>query len=129
MVIPQSEVYKFYIDRENQGSNQEIAHVVAYKFLHDHVQQAAYSLIPEDRKQITHVKIGRLLWQNTPKAELEDRIFAIANQLNIGLEHFHQPQERHELAQLNLMARKKAKASTAYRVKNYSLGISWRSLR
>jgi predicted ATPase/signal transduction histidine kinase len=114
LVIPQSEVYKFYIDRENQGSNQEIAHTVAYKFLHDRVQQAAYSLIPEDRKQITHVKIGRLLWQNTPKAELEDGIFAIANQLNIGLEHFHEPQERHELAQLNLMAGKQAKASTAY---------------
>ncbi|MCC5631788.1 trifunctional serine/threonine-protein kinase/ATP-binding protein/sensor histidine kinase [Nostoc sphaeroides CHAB 2801] len=113
-VIPQSEVYKFYIDRENRDSNQEIAHAVGYKFLHDRVQQAAYSLIPEDRKQITHVKIGRLLWQNTPKAELEDRIFAIANQLNIGLEHFHQPTERHELAQLNLMAGKKAKASTAY---------------
>ncbi|MGF2034720.1 MAG: trifunctional serine/threonine-protein kinase/ATP-binding protein/sensor histidine kinase [Nostoc sp. CmiVER01] len=114
LVIPQSEVYKFYVDQENQADNQEIAHAIAYKFLHDRVQQAAYSLIPEDRKQITHVKIGRLLWQNTPKAELEDRIFAIANQLNIGLEHFYQPQERHELAQLNLMAGKKAKASTAY---------------
>jgi predicted ATPase/signal transduction histidine kinase len=114
LVIPQSEVYKFYVGQENQADNQEIAHAIAYKFLHDRVQQAAYSLIPEDRKQITHVKIGRLLWQNTPKAELEDRIFAIANQLNIGLEHFYQPQERHELAQLNLMAGKQAKASTAY---------------
>ncbi|MBD0388203.1 MAG: AAA family ATPase, partial [Nostoc sp. C3-bin3] len=114
LILPQSEVYKFYVGQENQADNQEIAHAVAYKFLHDRVQQAAYSLIPEDYKQITHVKIGRLLWQNTPKAELEDRIFAIANQLNIGLEHFYQPQERHELAQLNLMAGKQAKASTAY---------------
>lgn len=114
LILPQSEVYKFYVGQENQASNQEIAQAVTYKFLHDRVQQAAYSLIPEDRKQTTHVKIGRLLWQNTSKAELENRIFAIANQLNIGLEHFHQPQERHELAQLNLMAGKKAKASTAY---------------
>ncbi|BBD67253.1 multi-sensor signal transduction multi-kinase [Nostoc commune NIES-4072] len=114
LILPQSEVYKFYVGQENQASNQEIAHAVAYKFLHDRVQQAAYSLIPEDHKQITHVKIGRLLWQNTPEAELENQIFAIANQLNIGLEHFHQPEERHELAQLNLMAGKQAKASTAY---------------
>ncbi|MCC5616033.1 trifunctional serine/threonine-protein kinase/ATP-binding protein/sensor histidine kinase [Nostoc sp. CHAB 5836] len=114
LILPQSEVYKFYVGQENQTSNQEIAHSVAYKFLHDRVQQAAYSLIPEDHKQTTHVQIGRLLWQNTPQIELEDRIFAIANQLNIGLEHFHQPQERHEIAKLNLMAGKKAKASTAY---------------
>ncbi|MBE8991737.1 ATP-binding sensor histidine kinase [Nostoc sp. LEGE 12450] len=114
LILPTSEVYKFYAGHENQATNQEIAHSVTYKFLHDRVQQAAYSLIPEDHKQTTHVKIGRLLWQNTPEAELENQIFAIANQLNIGLEHFHQPTERHELAQLNLMAGKKAKASTAY---------------
>ncbi|MBG1268426.1 trifunctional serine/threonine-protein kinase/ATP-binding protein/sensor histidine kinase [Nostoc sp. WHI] len=114
LILPTSEVYKFYVGQENQAPNQKIAHSVTYKFLHDRVQQAAYSLIPEDHKQTTHVKIGRLLWQNTPEAELENQIFAIANQLNIGIEHFHQPIERHELAQLNFIAGKKAKASTAY---------------
>lgn len=114
LILPQSEVYKFYLGEEQQLNNQEIAQAVGYKFLHDRVQQAAYSLIPEEQKQATHVKIGRLLWQNTKEAELEEQSFAIANQLNIGLEHFHEPTERHELSRLNLMAGKKAKASTAY---------------
>ncbi|MDR9897672.1 serine/threonine-protein kinase PknK, partial [Aetokthonos hydrillicola Thurmond2011] len=114
LILPISEVYKFYVGQENQSINEEIAHTVGYKFLHDRVQQAAYSLIPEEQKQVTHVKIGRLLWQNTPEAELENQIFGIVNQLNIGLEQFHQVNERYELSQLNLIAGKKAKASTAY---------------
>ncbi|WP_208344578.1 trifunctional serine/threonine-protein kinase/ATP-binding protein/sensor histidine kinase [Aetokthonos hydrillicola] len=114
LIVPQSEIYKFYVNQENQATAQEITHSVEYKFLHDRVQQAAYSLIPEEHKQTTHVTIGRLLWQNTPEAELENQIFAIANQLNIGIEQFHQPRERYELARLNLFAGKKAKPSTAY---------------
>ncbi|MBD2496013.1 AAA family ATPase [Nostoc sp. FACHB-280] len=113
LVMPQSDIYKFYLgDSEaNQKTSQQ---TLNYRFLHDRVQQAAYSLIPEDQKQTTHIKIGRLLWSNTPEAELEEQAFAIANQLNIGIEQFREPQERHQLSRLNFIAGKKAKVSTAY---------------
>ncbi|MBU7584998.1 MAG: AAA family ATPase [Nostoc sp. TH1S01] len=113
LILPTTEIYKFYIEQSAQDATSD-SQIVNYKFLHDRVQQAAYSLIPEDQKQTTHLKIGRLLWQNTPETELEEKVFAIANQLNIGIEHLDDPTERHELSRLNLMAGKKAKASIAY---------------
>ncbi|MDB9317965.1 ATP-binding protein [Nodularia spumigena CS-590/02] len=87
---------------------------VGYKFLHDKVQQAAYSLIPESQKKLTHFTIGQLLWQNTPQDEIETYIFDIVNQLNIGMSFLGEQSEKTALARLNLIAGCKAKASTAY---------------
>jgi PAS domain S-box-containing protein len=85
-----------------------------FKFLHDRVQQAAYSLIADDRKKEAHLKIGQLLLKNTGESELEEKIFDIVNQLNIGLDLLTDQTQRYELARLNLMAGKKAKAAIAY---------------
>ncbi len=41
LVLPQSEVYKFYVGIE-QNISEAISQTVAYRFLHDRVQQAAY---------------------------------------------------------------------------------------
>ena len=44
----------------------------AYKFVHDRVQEAAYSLIPEERRAEAHLRIGRLLIARTPSEKQED---------------------------------------------------------
>jgi len=85
-----------------------------YKFLHDRVQQAAYTLINEERKTAVHLQIGRLLLQNTAPSSLLEEIFEIVDHLNLGVELVTQQQERVEIARLNLMAGQKAKAATAY---------------
>ncbi|MCW5318453.1 AAA family ATPase [Nostoc sp. KVJ3] len=124
LIIPQSEIYKFYMGELDTTQNtQQVS--LNYKFLHDRVQQAAYSLIPEEQKQATHLAIGRLLLQNIPDAELEASIFEIVNQLNVGIELLAHPVERDKLAKLNLIAGRKARASAAYELslKHSSLGI------
>jgi predicted ATPase/signal transduction histidine kinase/CheY-like chemotaxis protein len=85
-----------------------------YKFAHDRIQQATYSLIPPDDKQALHWQIGQLLLQNTPPQNLQQKIFDIVNQLNLGVEAIDVQLERDKLAQLNLIAGKKAKAASAF---------------
>ncbi|WGV27355.1 trifunctional serine/threonine-protein kinase/ATP-binding protein/sensor histidine kinase [Halotia branconii] len=114
LILPISEVYKFYVGQESQIVTPEIPETVTYKFLHDRVQQAAYSLIPEAEKQITHLQIGRLLQKATSVNELDKQIFAIANHLNKGISLIEDETEQQELVQLNLMAGQKAKGATAY---------------
>lgn len=118
MIIPISEIYKFFhLEDSQQDSNLlPITHypLPRYKFLHDRVQQAAYSLIPPDQKQSTHLKIGQRLLHNTSEAEREEKIFEIVNSLNYGVELICDCHEREELARLNLIAGRKALSATAY---------------
>ncbi|RCJ37022.1 serine/threonine protein kinase [Nostoc minutum NIES-26] len=99
--------------------------IVDYKFLHDRVQQAAYALIPDEQKKEVHLKIGRLLLKSLEQNSLDENIFDIVNQLNIGAELIVSQEEKYNLAQLNLMAGCKAKDSAAYEsaVKFFKLGL------
>ncbi|WP_325315446.1 hybrid sensor histidine kinase/response regulator [Microcoleus sp. PH2017_28_MFU_U_A] len=116
LVLPLSNDYKIPLVFEGLETGlaglQDVK--VDYKFLHDKVQQAAYSLIPDGEKQATHVKIGQLLLNNTPPSEIEENVFDIVNQLNFGVEFIADKAAKNELAKLNLIAGKKAKASNAY---------------
>jgi predicted ATPase/signal transduction histidine kinase/tRNA A-37 threonylcarbamoyl transferase component Bud32 len=111
LILPLGDAYKF-IDLNVEGLADEVT--VEYKFAHDRIQQAAYSLIPEAEKQDVHWQVGQLLLQNTPSDEQEQKIFDIVNQLNQGRDRLKHQTQRDELAQLNLIAGRKAKASAAY---------------
>jgi PAS domain S-box-containing protein len=86
----------------------------AYKFVHDRVQEAAYSLIPEAMRAEAHLRIGRLLAAQTPPEKWDEAIFDIVNQLNRGANLITPMEEREQLAERNLLAGRRAKASTAY---------------
>ncbi len=49
LIFPTNEVYKFYVGRATEDAVLT-SEIVSYKFLHDRVQQAAYSLIPDQQK-------------------------------------------------------------------------------
>src|SRR5262249_5226944 len=44
----------------------------SFSFLHDRVQEAAYSLIPEAQRAEAHLRIGRLLAVHIPRENRED---------------------------------------------------------
>jgi predicted ATPase/signal transduction histidine kinase len=131
LILPLTSNYKFAIvDTENDFADNDFTNndfsesfLIDYKFLHDRVQQAAYVLIPKSEKQVTHLKIGRQLLKKIRRQKsnsngeglvIEEEAFRIANHLNMGMGLITDPQERIELAKLNLIAGKKAKDSNAY---------------
>jgi len=141
LIVPIGDVYKFYqqeslvsgpllqsserrepplrlcalsLDKSEQMITDQGQMTVSYKFIHDRVQQAAYSLIPDDQKTATHFKIGQLLRENLSEVEQEEKLFDIVGHLNLGIELINQSEEREALAKLNLQAGVKARNSTAY---------------
>jgi PAS domain S-box-containing protein len=86
----------------------------SYAFLHDRVQEAAYSLIPENVRAETHLRLGNLLAARISPKKEEEAVFEIVNQLNRGSDLITSAEERKRLAALNLMAGKRAKSSIAY---------------
>ncbi len=120
LILPTSQLHQFFqdvhptelaTDEPILSSSRE---EVDYKFFHDRVQQAAYSLIPEtDRKKI-HLQIGQLLLKKTSEETQPEKLFEIVNQLNTGAELLTNQTDRNELVWLNLKAGRKAKTSTAY---------------
>ncbi|NES64594.1 MAG: AAA family ATPase, partial [Okeania sp. SIO2D1] len=88
--------------------------IQSYKFNHDRIQQAAYSLISDEQKQEFSLQIGRLLLANLDIQEQTERIFEIVDRLNAGRGLITDELESLELVKLNLSAGKKAKDATAY---------------
>jgi predicted ATPase/GAF domain-containing protein len=88
--------------------------ILNYKFLHDRIQQAAYTLIDDRQKQAVHLQIGRLLLQNTPIVQTTEKIFDLVAHLNHARDLIADNSEKLSLVRLNLLAGKRAKNSTAY---------------
>ncbi|QLE47771.1 GAF domain-containing protein [Nostoc sp. C057] len=116
LILPLSDTYKIpqLLNQSELATYCDKAVQVDYKFLHDRVQQAAYSLIPTDQQKQVHLKVGKLLLHNTEKAQLEEHLFEIVNHLNAGSSLIVEPAERYELSELNLKAGQRAKSSSAF---------------
>ena len=110
LVIPTSELKVI----EAQDLSYQLL-IFNYKFLHDRVQQAAYTLIDEQKKKFVHLQIGRLLIRNTSNEKKLDKIFDLLSHLNQAKDLIQDKKETLELVELNFLAGKKAKDATAYR--------------
>ncbi|UVK38859.1 AAA family ATPase [Mesorhizobium sp. AR10] len=85
-----------------------------YTFLHDRIQQAAYSLIPQEHRADVHLRIGRALLTSMAADQLAEHLFDVASQLSRGAARLIDRNERAQVAAIDLRAGRKAKASAAY---------------
>ena len=82
-------------------------------FVHDNVQEAAYSLLPENPKA-TLSHIGLKLWKLLSKQELSKSVFLVVRLLDDGIEMLESQEERSQIAELFLQAGDKFMSFTAF---------------
>jgi PAS domain S-box-containing protein len=85
----------------------------SYRFLHDRIQQAAYTLVEEGERAHFQLEIGRALLASP--GQQDAHFFDIANHFLLGLAAISDPVEKARCAHLFLDAGKRAKSSTAYK--------------
>lgn len=86
----------------------------AFRFAHDRIQQAAYSLLAPDDRLPVHLAVGRRLAETLENKGNDDKIFEAADHLNRARALIGRRRERIRLAELNLAAGLKAKKAAAY---------------
>ncbi|KPA19749.1 multi-sensor signal transduction multi-kinase [Candidatus Magnetomorum sp. HK-1] len=85
-----------------------------YQFLHEQFQEAAYSMLSEEEIVATHWDIGQIMLANPLPEYQEQHLFDIVSHLNHSVHKSLSFEDQLELVRLNLMAGKKARASSAY---------------
>ena len=109
IVLPISELE--LLDQKDAQAPLIFAH---FKFLHDRVQQAAYAMIEDSLKPELHLNIGRLLWSQDLSDGPTEMVLKVADHLNRGQSLILDPEEKIQLAQLDLEAAKRVKSAAAY---------------
>ena len=118
LVVPMSEAYKiprlYDLDELADPKLRALAEGSRYKFLHDRVQQAAYTLIHPQHLKSTHLEVGRLWLKGASQAEVAHDLFEIVGHLNAAIELITEPAELYHLVELNTLAARRAKDASAF---------------
>ncbi len=124
LIVPQDVACSYY-RWSSDDADGVMPEVGRYIFSHDRVQEAAYSLLSNEKRSRIHLETGRLLLANAKGGLTNDILFEIVNHMNYSVELVEERDERIELALLNLRAGNNAKRSTAYNAAReyYSQGI------
>lgn len=99
----------------NEKSLNKADEILEFRFLHDRVQQAAYSLTYEAERKQLHLQIGRLWLSEVSGGIHSENIFQVVHHLNHATELIDSQAEKYHLSELNLKACRKAKLSAAFK--------------
>jgi predicted ATPase/HPt (histidine-containing phosphotransfer) domain-containing protein len=113
VLLPVGNEYRL-IHGDHAYGDAELAKLgVRYRFKHDRIQQAAYSLLSDDEKAAAHLGVGRLLLAASRDGGQDAALFELVNHLNRGRALITDAGERRELAALNHRAGERARRSVA----------------
>ena len=85
-----------------------------FRFRHDRIQQASYTLIDKAHRMPIHHKIGWFIYENLAAEEIDEGLYNVLYHLNMATELLEDPRQKDKVAELNLMAGIKAKGSSAF---------------
>lgn len=85
-----------------------------FTFVHDRVQQAAYSLLERAERMAAHLAIGRLLLQRFSESALQRHAFDVVRHFDEARELLVDATERETFVTLNMLAAKQARSAQAH---------------
>ncbi len=113
-ILPTDDTYQYMI-YFNAAELKEFAPHVTYDFVHSRFREASVALISEEALRKLHLKIGRHLLRSDAFRQMRDeRMTEVVSHLNRGVDFIDSEDEKIQLARLNLIAGKQAKATTTY---------------
>jgi predicted ATPase/GAF domain-containing protein/tRNA A-37 threonylcarbamoyl transferase component Bud32/HPt (histidine-containing phosphotransfer) domain-containing protein len=113
LLLPKGDDYRLF-SAENDADFAELGSTIRYRFPHDRVQQAAYSLLEASDRARIHLAIGRLLRDGIPAPTRGERVFEFVDHLNLGRELLSSLEARDELSEFNATAALRARRGAAY---------------
>lgn len=111
-------------DLEKQNANQIKQIEIPFRFLHDRIQQAAYSIIGDLDREKIHYTIGRIFLKDVNETDFDNQIFKVLSHLNLAINQLKTEEERQQLLRLNLRACRIAKKAVAYQTAYDCINIS-----
>ena len=85
-----------------------------YRFPHDRLHEATHALIKPTDRPAWHLRIGRALLDGLAKDELDEHLFEVVHQLNLGADLITDDDQLLQLARLNAQAGRKARTGLAF---------------
>jgi len=86
-----------------------------FRFVHDQVREAAYSIIAEAERDIFHLTIARQLMRRIPPQQVEENIFSILGQAIKGISLVEDHSEKLSIAKFCLIGGREAKSAASFR--------------
>ena len=99
---------------QEPDTNQTTLEAIAFRFVHDRIQQAAYGMIAAADKEALHFAIGSCLWELDPQLAAANELFLVANQLYLARALAQGTPLQAALPELFFMAGRKSKDAAAY---------------